>query len=374
MGDETRSGRISYGVTAVGLSLAGLVVVRATTDAEPFLRDIGEGLVTVVLAAVVAVLGVSLDRFDVRPEDVSRVFGWTLLGGAAMTGATGWFIYFQAVEGAGIAKPYLAVATPAAVGALAGTIVGVYDAQQRAALARVDAERENLALLNRLLRHNVRNGVNVIHSRVDSLRRDDLGEDGRRDLSIIDRRADRIADLVERVQFLTDRPQDLRPVALAPAVEAAVDTIRDATGPAANVDSIRINVPPGTYVRADEGLSDLIELLLLDVIERSDAEKPTVRVLARAEGSIVTLEAAVSAPDGAAPAPPSTAGEVASAGRGFVRSLAARYDGTVALEASGTAIVATLQRTARGSDAPSPGDSVSRRKRDLPPLQGGSNE
>lgn len=357
MGDETRPGRISYGVTAVGLSLAGLVVVRATMDAEPFLRDIGEGFVTVVLATVIAVLGVSLDRFDVRPEDVTRVFGWTLLGGAAMTGATGWFIYFQAVEGTDIAKPYLAVATPAAVGALAGTVVGVYDGQRRAALARVDAERENLALLNRLLRHNVRNGVNVIHGRVDSLRRGDLDEAGRRDLSIIDRRADRIADLVERVQVLTGRPQDLRPVALAPAVEAAADTIRDATGPAANVASVRIDVPPGTYVSADEGLSDLIELLLLDAIERSDAGEPTVRVIASVEGPIVTLEAAVSAPDDATADPPSTASGVAAAGRDFVRSLAARYDGTVALEASGTAIVATLRRTARGSEAPSPGES-----------------
>lgn len=384
MRDGTRSGaRSSYGVTAVGIILAGLVVLRATMDGEPLVDDVREGSIALVLSTLVAVLGVSLDRFDVRPDDVGRVFAWTFLGGTATAAATGWFVYFQAAEGTPVAEPYLAMATPTALGTLAGTIVGIYDAERRAALARIEAERENLALLHRLLRHNVRNGINVIQGRVDSLGRGSLDERERRDLSIVDRRADRIANLVERVRLLTDRSRNLRPVALGPAVAAAAETVRDATPGAVDV---RTTVPSDAHVRADEGLSELIELLLVDAIERTDAADPTVTVTATPKGSLVVLEVASAggepATEGAVgpetgtesgartatdpdsdsdsdSGPGSGDGSAATAdrglgivaaGRGFLRSLADRYDGTVALETGETALVATLRRTDPAED------------------------
>lgn len=356
MGDGTRPGvRISYGVTVVGILLAGLVVLRATMDSEALVADVREGALAVVLATMVAVLGASIDRFDVRPDDDKRVFAWTLLGGTATAAATGWFVYFQAAEGTPIAEPVLAMTTPTALGLLSGTVVGIYDAERRAALARVQAERENLALLNRLLGHNVRNGINVIRGRVDALRRQSIDDRECRDLGIVDRRAARIARLVERVRLLTDRSRDLQSVALGPAVEAAAEAVRDATGEPC---TIRTTVPAGTYVRADEGLSELIELLLVDVIERAGPAAPTVTVTATPEGSLVVLELGTEGDCGiaagssaradrvAAPDPRASPGDsgVVTAGRGFLRSLAGRYDGTVDRDGE-TALVATLRRT-----------------------------
>jgi signal transduction histidine kinase len=356
MGDGTGAGaRISYGVTAVGVLLAGLVVLRATIDNEVLFADVREGALAVVLATVVAVLGASIDRFDVRPGDGKRVFAWTLLGGAATAAATGWFVYFQAAEGTPVAEPALAMTTPTALGTLSGAIVGIYDAERRAALARIKAERENLALLNRLLGHNVRNGINVVRGRVDALRRQSLDDRERRDLAIIDRRADRIARLVDRVGLLTDRSRELRPVALGPAVEAAAEAVRDAIGEPC---TIRTTVPAGTYVRADEGLSELIELLLVDVIERAGPAAPTVTVTATPKGSLVVLELGTAGDCGIAvggsaradrdiaPGSRASSGEsgVVTAGREFLRSLAGRYDGTVDRDGE-TTLVATLRRT-----------------------------
>lgn len=348
--------RISYGVTAVGILLAGLVVLRATMDGDGLVADVREGALAVVLATMVAVLGASIDQFDVRPGDGKRVFAWTLLGGAATAAATGWFVYFQAVEGTPVAEPVLAMTTPTALGTLSGAVVGIYDAERRTALARIEAERENLALLNRLLGHNVRNGINVVQGRVDDLRRQSLDERERRNLAIIDRRAARIARLVERVRLLTGRSRDLQPVALKPAVEAAAEAVRDA---ASEPYTIRTTVPAGTYVRADEGLSELIELLLVDVIERAGPAAPTVTVTATPRGSLLVLElgtdggcgvavgSSARADRDAAPGSHTPAGDfdAVTAGWEFLRSLAGRYDGTVNRDGE-AALVATFRRTA----------------------------
>ncbi|GAB3311046.1 PAS domain-containing protein [Haloplanus salinarum] len=138
--------------------------------------------------------------------------------------------------------------------------------------------RQRLAVLNRVLRHNVRNDVNVARGHVDraAARLDD--EAARRSLDVARRRLDDLAEL-------SDAGRLIERVADADRTEAVrldlVDVVRDRLAELRRTYpdcEVRTTLPDGAPVRADQLLPHAVDNVLENAVAHNDAPVPRVCV------------------------------------------------------------------------------------------------
>lgn len=138
-------------------------------------------------------------------------------------------------------------------------------------------ERERLVeTLDRVLRHNLRNRLNVIQAHGTLLRgRGDNGVDDH--VETILRSADELLETTQKgreiVKFLS-QPARSRPVDAANVVRDAVATVRESHPDA----DVTVDAPESAQVTAVPELDRAVEELVANAIEHSDRETPTVTV------------------------------------------------------------------------------------------------
>lgn len=147
-------------------------------------------------------------------------------------------------------------------------------------LTEASLREERLAVLTRVLRHNFRNDLNVV-----------TGFTGRAVEAIDDpeltAELERVVDTAERLlrlgetsrkveRMLSERPTP-RPLALAPAVDAALESLDPGLGERAAID---VDVPGGLAVSAVAFLPEAITELVDNAIRHNDAPDPRVRISA----------------------------------------------------------------------------------------------
>ncbi|MFW6458546.1 MAG: hypothetical protein ACOCY6_03925 [Halodesulfurarchaeum sp.] len=129
------------GSVLVGLGAGLLVLVVALSPPDPAVLIV-ETIPFALVAASVAFVGGWLIREDgPLGEHADRVLSWTL-GGAASFGAVGQLLLLG-VGGGSVFFPRLIVNAIAA-GALAGSLVGFYDARSRHRFRALEAERDRV--------------------------------------------------------------------------------------------------------------------------------------------------------------------------------------------------------------------------------------
>ena len=140
-----------------------------------------------------------------------------------------------------------------------------------------DAEREqHLAVVDRLLRHNIRNELNVVHGRTAQIREETDGE--------IAELADRILSPVERlletaeksraVTEILRKQSDGETVDVAAGCRAAAKWIEN-RHPNASVDVV---APASAVATASPNLGDAIDELLENAVEHADVERPSAEI------------------------------------------------------------------------------------------------
>ncbi|GGL61069.1 sensor histidine kinase [Halocalculus aciditolerans] len=149
--------------------------------------------------------------------------------------------------------------------------------------ARVQHERERLEFINRILRHNLLNGMNVVDARVDLLK-GNVDESHEDHLAVVDDRVDDMVSLIETIrafmQTIVERADhELEPVALADTLEREVAKLRDAHPAAA----VRVDALPAVDVLADDLLPELFENLLTNAVQHNDKPDPRVAIEATAD-------------------------------------------------------------------------------------------
>ena len=147
-------------------------------------------------------------------------------------------------------------------------------------LTEASLREERLAVLTRVLRHNFRNDLNVV-----------TGFTGRAIEAVDDPeltgQLERVVDTAERLlrlgetsrkveRLLSQRPSP-RPVALAPAVDAALESLPPEIRERAAVD---VDVPEGIAVSAVAYLPEAITELVDNAVRHNDAGDPRVRISA----------------------------------------------------------------------------------------------
>lgn len=157
------------------------------------------------------------------------------------------------------------------VGTEDGRVVSLRDVTER------QRREQRLDVLNRLLRHNLRNELNVVGGNAQLLRERVAVTPS------VEKRLDRISETVETIVQRSEKVghvsrelerDDPEPVALEPVVRDVVSTVRSAHPDAA----VSVDVPGAVLVTGGRTLKLAVEELLRNAIEHSDQEEPAVEV------------------------------------------------------------------------------------------------
>ena len=237
---------------------------------------------------------------DAAGRHTLRLMGWVAAGAAVLGGAGASLVYYQHLEGGQLVNAAYTVLSWYTGGTAVGLVVGWYDVdRQRAAdeaiVARDRTETLNrrLSVLNRILRHDIRTEVNIIHGNAGLLLDDYAGDER---LETIRRRAERVAHLSEnasRVERILD-PADAAITSLdasAPLRDHLADVERrhpDATVRARLPDELRVVAHP----LIDAAFANLLE----NAVEHNPGPSPRVEVWATREEETVTIHVADDGP------------------------------------------------------------------------------
>ena len=242
---------------------------------------------TVVSTGLVAA-GYSLYHSSFSDRNAIRIAIWNVLGlvvlGSVMVG----LFAYQTNAGAAVVDRAFTIANLLAIGAAAHVIIGVYDAR-RVRAEELAAERRKLAVLNRVLRHNLRNEATVMLGHAEQIA--ETADD-----PAIANSAEILRSHVETVGELAEEADTVMGIYERRGGELSDRPLRDDANEAVGVvrgeypdAELSVDVPEGLTARSDPALPDAIEELVENGVVHGDDE-PQVEVTAAREGDWVAVE------------------------------------------------------------------------------------
>jgi len=152
-------------------------------------------------------------------------------------------------------------------------------------------ERARVEFLNRLLRHNILHGMNLVLAKLDALE-PALPDDRRDDLDVARHRSEEIVDLVQTARRLAtdvEAEVDERSIRVCDPLTDAVDSVRE-TYPEATVDC---DLPTeAVWVQADGMVETVFDHPLTNAVERNDTASVRVSVGVTVDAETVTVTVA----------------------------------------------------------------------------------
>jgi len=265
-------------VSATGLAVLAIATV-AFRAGLPSAYDLGLVVLGALVGVVLVVAGVVLVVFEeLRSDHVVRVAAWNALGVVVLG-----LVVVLAVASPSVALPAAVIANILGVSAVAHVLIGVTDVR-RIRVGELARERRKLAVLNRIVRHNLRNDAQVLLGNSEAL----LGEldDDRLGAmaEAIAGKATSLASMNEKLgQFqsaIDHDPGDERAVDLGETVADVIEALA-ADHPGATIET---DVPEGLTARADDKLADAIREAVENAIVHGEG---TVTVAAtRTDGHV----------------------------------------------------------------------------------------
>ncbi len=151
------------------MSVLGIHLYHLVSD--PLLpRRFAFGIaVPLLLAVVVLVGGGYLWERDHPSGSVLRAGGWCLTGAAAFALGGGLVVLYERTYGVYLVDTLFVIANSASGGAAIGLLVGIYEARRRAARRRADRRSQQLTVLNRVLRHDIRTTATLIQGATETI-------------------------------------------------------------------------------------------------------------------------------------------------------------------------------------------------------------
>jgi len=221
---------------------------------------------------------------------------------------------------------------------LEGFVTDLTDQKQHE--QQVETQRDNLELLNRVVRHDIRNKLQLVEIYADMLQ-SEVGEEHEDQVEKVLDAANTAVDItrtardVTRVMLGSDA--DRTPVRLRPAAEDEIDDIRSDYRHALFVVDGSI---PDVEVYADDMLGSVFRNLLVNAVQHNDSDLPEVTVSASTTDETAVVRVADNGPgipdDLKEQVFEQTETGLDSEGTGLglylVRTLIERYGGTVRVE------------------------------------------
>lgn len=276
---EVRLGLAVIG--SLGLAMLATHVIHAFGEDETLLTFLYGIAIPLVFSVGILVGGFWLwrERFD--GEAILRVATWCLIGAAVLGAAGGLMILHEQAEGIVMGDQLYIIASQATIGTVIGFIVGLYDVRQREARSYAEALSRQLTVVNRILRHDIRNDANVIHGTAQLLADDTEAEER---AETIQQHALRLVELGNHArdleQLLRGDERELETIDIAQVLQEAVDRI---SGGNAKVE-LRAPLPDTAYVYAHPLIESAVVNVIENAIEHNDKPHPEVRIACTADG------------------------------------------------------------------------------------------
>jgi len=268
----------SIGGTGAGVAATG---ARGLLDGPGSTPGIVIAILGLALGLALAAGAVALYLSEVTTDHALRVAGWNLLGlvvlGAILALA---FAHLDSF-------PVFVAGTILGVSAVAHVLIGVTDVR-RIRVGELARQRERLAVLNRLVRHDLRHEAQVLLGAGSRIERAGDGGDLDAASETVTEVADRLTSMHENlgtIQRLMESETATSRRDLADLVDGAVGECRSAYPDA----EIEVDIPDGLAVLATGDLATAITELVENAVEHNDEGTPHVRISTETRGDHVTL-------------------------------------------------------------------------------------
>ncbi|MEE6208981.1 PAS domain S-box protein [Salarchaeum sp. III] len=165
---------------------------------------------------------------------------------------------------------------------------------ERAYERALERERERLEFTNRILRHNLLNGLNLVNARAQHLESAaDLDEDDREHLDIIRERVKDMSDLIDTMRtfmdaIVSDTDHELRKMALRERLDAKVELARGTYEASFDVHDLP---DEDVLVYGDELLGEVFENVLSNAVVHNDSATPHVEVWTTETSATIPVDA-----------------------------------------------------------------------------------
>jgi signal transduction histidine kinase len=295
-----RYGR-EIGVTFLFLLGAGLFLLHvwhAISEQENFMTILFGVFFPALFAVSLMGGAVSMWRAKVEGWHALRVTLWSLFGASVFVIGAVLAILYQREEGVVLSDQMYITVNAASGGAIGGFVMGLYDRRQH--IARRETERLNnrLTVLNRVLRHDIRNRANVLKGHASALDQESDSID--KNAAAIRQQADEIVNLGEKANRIETLVQtddhDREVVDVGALTESVAEQIQD-DHPAVEM-RISLDDDPPAY--AHPLITTAVANVVENAIEHNDADDPRVEVstatVNQEEGEFVELRIADNGP------------------------------------------------------------------------------
>jgi signal transduction histidine kinase len=206
----------------------------------------------------------------------SRISLLVLTSATVLTGAAVLTISYQQTQGIKIADQLVIIANSASGGALIGFIIGIYDHRQQYAQVKANRLTQQVTILNRVLRHDIRNKANVIFGHADILAEDPT--DIPSHVNEIKNQATEFVEIGDKAKeietLLHDDKNGNEVVDLASRVETICSGIQREYPSAELTISLPERLPVIAHPLIDSALSNLIQ----NAIIHNNKQKPKVTI------------------------------------------------------------------------------------------------
>ncbi|AQL43852.1 hypothetical protein BV210_14565 [Halorientalis sp. IM1011] len=298
MSAPERRRTIRFGVASLA---AVSLVLLATNVALMLSSDVTAVALVVWLIAPAAILvlliavGLWVRADRDRATHLTRVAAWALLGAAALGFGGALNGYLNAVEGIAPDATVELFVGWAAGGLLDGGLIGLYDAERRLERERTERAREEaeqlaagLSVVNRVLRHDLRNHATVLEGQIDTL---DVDEN---EVETFRRHVDRIVELAEQGRQMESvlRTDDLIVVDASTVVERVSEDL----GAVHDAARITVTTPEFAPVSVGSMFEVAVENVVENAIVHNDDPAPTVDITVSNGDDTVTVEVADDGP------------------------------------------------------------------------------
>lgn len=284
-------------VSLLGLAFVVAGVTLWVAALEPMAESPQEALFALVMhvlfGGVILVLGVHIERSELSKEERFAVFVWCYGGFLFMLVLSVWGHLGAVLDGTltlSFASDFVVFTSlGGAFGVIAGVNSGRAAKNQRLA-ERNEAQRETLALLTRLLSHDIRNDLSLVQSHAELLT-DHVDEKGSSSIEVILERIDETDQLLATANTLVkslDEDREFTRIEVSAVLEHEANEITE-DFPSVVVET---EIQSGLQVEADNLIDQLFTNLLQNAVFHNDIEDLTVRVSAEAIDETVRIEIA----------------------------------------------------------------------------------
>jgi signal transduction histidine kinase len=304
-----------------------------------------------ILALALVYAGHRLSRTDLSPQGRWTVLVWSLSGTLLLVGVMGATFLVLIFEGRTVAEPVFPLLVAAEAGGLAGLVAGYYKVSAEEDARRSRTVSNALAFINDLIRHDLRNDLNVIQGHAEPLAAADDDTDGQNDggdAATIAGKADEALSRIETSRVIADTlvgDPDLEPIDLAAVIGEIAARVDDTFAV-----TVETDLPDSAVVTANDGIRSVVDNLLENAVEHNDADDPWVATSVRVAADTVVFTVTDNGPGIPEDVrqsifEPSEAGS--SGGLSLVYTLVTGYGGEVRIEDAeqgGARVVVTLPR------------------------------